>query len=102
MNTLDTDICRLISETSLAAVNHGFIEQVETIRTALPYLIKDSGDRQILEAALLIGLKQVDDALKLLANNSSDEANTLRRLIESDPVRRCPSPVQAYTHPLLG
>jgi type III secretion system SsaH family protein len=93
MNPLETDICRLISETGLAAVNHGFIKQVETIRTALPYLIKDPGDRQVIQAALLIGLKQADDALKLLANNSSDEAHMLRHLIESDPVRRCPSPL---------
>ncbi len=83
MNILESHICRIICETGLAAVNHGFIEQVETIRSALPHLVEDPGNRRIIEATLLIGLERIHDAITLLAGDSSDEANMLRRLVES-------------------
>lgn len=84
MNLLERDVCRIICETVLAAVNHGFVEQVETIRSALPHLMREPADRRILEAALLIGLGHVHEAMRLLVGDASGEANTLRRLIESD------------------
>ncbi|WP_429547402.1 EscG/YscG/SsaH family type III secretion system needle protein co-chaperone [Pseudomonas frederiksbergensis] len=99
MNVLERDICRIVCETGLAAVNHGFIEQVETIRNALPYLVKEHADRRILEATLLIGLGQTHRAMKLLVGDSSDEANTLRCLIESTARddRSLPKPPSSYS-----
>lgn len=85
MNVLERDVCRIVCETGLAAVNHNFVEQVETILSALPHLVNESADLRIIQATLLIGLSHVHEAIELLAGDASDEANTLRRLIESAP-----------------
>lgn len=83
MSVLERDVCRIVCETALVAVNHGFVEQAETMRRALPHLVSDPATLRILQATLLIGLSHVDGALEVLAGDASDEANTLRRLIDS-------------------
>lgn len=83
MNILERDVCRIVCETGLAAVNHGFVDHAETIRSALPHLVGEPAVLRILQATLLIGLSQVREATELLAEDASVEANTLRRLIES-------------------
>lgn len=85
MKMLERDICQLVCETSLAAVNHGLFEQSEIIRSAFPYLVSDPGHRRVLEATLLIGLKRPCAAMALLVGDYSDEANTLRRLTDNPP-----------------
>lgn len=83
MRLLESDICRLLCECGLAAANHGLALQAETIRAALAHLVCAPADRRILEATLLIGLEQTHEAMKLLSNDISPSACTLRRLIES-------------------
>lgn len=102
MKPLESDICRLLCECALAAVNHGLLPQAETIRIALPHLVSAPADRRILEATLLIGLHQPHEAMKLLSNDPSSEASTLRHLMESP--HRAPSalPTAPYSGALFG
>jgi type III secretion system SsaH family protein len=101
MRPLKSDTCRLLCECALAAANHGLVTHAETIRVALPHLISVPADRRILEATLLIGLEQPHEALKLLSHDSSMEANTLRRLIES-PRLAAPASSPPYSPALFG
>lgn len=102
MNVLERDVCRIVCETGLAAVNHGFIEQAETIRSALPHLVSDPAALRILQATLLIGLSHVHEALELLAGDASDEANTLRRLIDSASREALPLATSPSSHTRLA
>ncbi|MBK5415409.1 EscG/YscG/SsaH family type III secretion system needle protein co-chaperone [Pseudomonas sp. TH31] len=103
MNVLERDICRIVCEVGLAAANHGFFAQAETIRNALPHLVEALTDRRILEATLLIGLGQTHQAMKLLVADASDEANTLRCLIESSThTPRTVAQQPSVTHPQLA
>ncbi|AZD09533.1 hypothetical protein C4K26_4139 [Pseudomonas chlororaphis] len=102
MKVLERDVCRIVCETGLAAVNHGFVEQVETIRSALPHLVSEPADLRILQATLLIGLSRRHEALALLAGDASDEANTLRRLIESASQDALTLPAQPSPPPQLA
>lgn len=94
MNGLDKDVCRLIVELGLAAVNHSLIDNAQIIRAALTDLIVDPSQRHVLEATLLIGLGQPQAALKLLSEHPRPEAELLRQLLASpisshSPVESC-------------
>ncbi|CAI8807649.1 EscG/YscG/SsaH family type III secretion system needle protein co-chaperone [Pseudomonas zeae] len=102
MKLLESDICRLLCECGLAAANHSLIVQAQTILTALPHLVSAPADRRILEATLLIGLEQQHEALKVLNNDESTEASTLRQLIESARSDRQPRVAPLYSPALFG
>ncbi|MHC8397979.1 EscG/YscG/SsaH family type III secretion system needle protein co-chaperone [Pseudomonas sp. MDT1-17] len=102
MRRLESDICRLLCECGLAAANHGLAAHAETIRAALPHLVGAPTDRRILEATLLIGLEQMHEAMKLLSNDTSMEACTLRQLIESPRSAGLASPTPPHFPALFG
>ncbi|NMP26474.1 EscG/YscG/SsaH family type III secretion system needle protein co-chaperone [Rahnella sp. SAP-1] len=81
MISLDASLRRLIVETGLVAVNHGFITQTQTILAALPHLSDNLQARTIIEATMLIGLGNNNAASVLLQGNVSSEAQLLRQLI---------------------
>lgn len=81
MISLDASLRRLIVETGLVAVNHGFITQAQTVLAALPHLSDNQQARTIIEATLLIGLGNNHAASVVLQGNLSSEAQLLCRLI---------------------
>ncbi|OHX19166.1 EscG/YscG/SsaH family type III secretion system needle protein co-chaperone [Chromobacterium sphagni] len=83
MKLLATDICRLVVETGLAAVNHGLYDEADAIRLAMPHLTENAHARKIVEATLLLGMGHAEAASSLLRGDSSEEAGMLRRLINS-------------------
>lgn len=78
---LEHSLRQLIVETGLTAVNHGLYLQAQVIREALPYLIENRQAHCIVEATLCIGLGENSSALSLLQNDSSKEADVLRKLL---------------------
>ncbi|BBE08747.1 Probable type III secretion apparatus [Mycoavidus cysteinexigens] len=83
MSRLDQDVCRLIVEVGLAAVNHALLDDAQIIHAALIDLVMDLSQRQVLEATMLIGLGQPQAALQLLAQHTQPEAELLRQLLAS-------------------
>ncbi|MEX3956750.1 EscG/YscG/SsaH family type III secretion system needle protein co-chaperone [Trinickia sp. EG282A] len=82
---IERDIRRLVAEAGLAAVNHGLFAEAQAIRAALVDLVPAPDLRRLLEATILIGLGELEEAARLLENDASVEADTLRMLL---PERR--------------
>ncbi|MCC3703337.1 EscG/YscG/SsaH family type III secretion system needle protein co-chaperone [Rouxiella badensis] len=81
MIPLDASLRRLMVETSLMAVNHGFHTQARTLLAALPLLTENHEAQKIIEATLLIGLGENKAAALSLKGNTSPDAEILRRLL---------------------
>lgn len=81
MIPLDASLRRLMVETSLMAVNHGFHTQARTLLAAMPQLSENLEAVKIIEATLLIGLGESRAAALALKGNTSPEAEILRSLI---------------------
>ncbi len=78
---METDIRRLVAEAGLAAVNHGLFPEARAILAALVDLVPAPELRRLLEATILIGLGESGKAARLLENDTSAEADTLRMLL---------------------
>jgi type III secretion system SsaH family protein len=104
MNLPPKDVRQLLAEVALVAVNHGFFREARVILAALPDLIDDPSTRQILEAAILIGLGEQNAAAKLLEGTQSAEADMLRGLVsgpEAGPCSPSGADVPANVYPAL-
>ncbi|MEA3119928.1 MAG: hypothetical protein QOI13_3198 [Paraburkholderia sp.] len=101
MSALDSETRRLIAETGLVAVNHGFISEARVIREALADLVAAPQVRNLLDAAMSIGLGERDEAARLLSGDDSDEAETLRMLLKPAhalPAHAAPAHSKSSTH----
>jgi type III secretion system SsaH family protein len=78
---MENHIRRLVVEAGLAAVNHGLLPEARAIHAALVDLVPAAEPRRLLEATMLIGLGEQEDAERLLENDTSVEADTLRMLL---------------------
>jgi type III secretion system SsaH family protein len=94
MSAVESEIRRLIVEAGLVAVNHGFMGEAHAIREALPDLVAAPRLRDLIDAVMLIGLGEREEAARLLNGDASDEAETLRMLLKpeySKPARFPPA-----------
>jgi type III secretion system SsaH family protein len=82
MAAVDSEVRRLIAEAGLVAVNHGFIPEARAIREALRDLVDAPRLRNLLDAAMLIGLGEHEEAARRLNGDESVEAETLRMLLK--------------------
>ncbi|AUH50665.1 EscG/YscG/SsaH family type III secretion system needle protein co-chaperone [Chromobacterium sp. ATCC 53434] len=82
MKSLETNICKLVVETGLAAVNHGLYDEADSIRLAMPHLTENPHAQKIVEATLLLGMGHARAASSLLHGDRSEEAEMLRSLIK--------------------
>jgi type III secretion system SsaH family protein len=78
---MESDIRRLVAEAGLAAANHGLFAEARAIRAALVDVVPAPDLRRLLEATILIGLGEPEEATRLLENDTSVEADTLRTLL---------------------
>lgn len=82
MMRLDTETRQLIVEAGLAAVNNGLFPQTEAIRNVLPLLTENKQAGNIVNAVMLVGLCNVQEARHVLCGDRSEEATLLRQLIQ--------------------
>jgi type III secretion system SsaH family protein len=80
-NPLDPKLRRLIAETGIVAANHQLKQQARAIRDALPHLVPEPHDRVLLEAAMLMGMGDLAEALTVLKDQTSESAQMLCQLI---------------------
>ncbi|PTB18605.1 EscG/YscG/SsaH family type III secretion system needle protein co-chaperone [Trinickia symbiotica] len=101
---MESDIRRLVVQAGLAAVNHGLFAEAQAIRAALVDLVPAPDLRRLLEATILIGLGELEEAAHLLENDASAEAGTLRLLLPEkragavDPRAVHFAPLTRHTH----
>jgi len=83
MSTLKREDRRLLVELAFCAVNHGLIQQAESIRLALSVLIADDAVRRRCDILLLIGLHRIDEAKVLLEQCTPQQAIEFHALLSN-------------------